>query len=47
MGVIYSKLPYQVKKMRSVVTYSARPEKEQHLRIKTTKKMKTFGMSQR
>ena len=47
IGVIYSKLPYQVKKMRSVVTYSARPEKEQHLRIKTTKKMKTFGMSQR
>ena len=47
IGVIYSKLPYQEKKMRSVVTYSARPEKEQHLRIKTTKKMKTFGMSQR
>lgn len=47
IGVIYSNLPYQVKQMRSVLGYLARPEKEQYLRIKTSKKMKTFGMSQR
>ena len=47
IGVIYSNLKYQVDRMRSVLLYLARPKKEQYLRIKATKKMKTFAMSQR
>ena len=47
IGVIYSNLKYQVEIMRSVLLYLARPKKEQYLRIKATKKMKTFAMSQR
>jgi len=46
IGVIYSNVPYQLETMRFVLAYSTRPEKEQYLRIKTTKKMKTFSMSQ-
>ena len=45
--IIYSNLKYQVDRMRAVLLYLARPKKEQYLRIKSTKKMKTFGMSQR
>ena len=47
IGVIYSNVPYQVETMRFVLAYSTRPKKEQYLRIKTTKKMRTFSMSQR
>lgn len=47
IGIIYSNLKYQVDRMRAVLLYLARPKKEQYLRIKATKKMKTFGMSQR
>jgi hypothetical protein len=47
IGIIYSNLKYQVDRMRSVLLYLARPKKEQYLRIKATKKMKTFAMSQR
>ena len=47
IGIIYSNLKYQVDRMRAVLLYLARPKKEQYLRIKSTKKMKTFGMSQR
>lgn len=47
IGVIYSNVPYQANKMRSTLSYLARPEKEQYLRAKTTTKMRTFGMSQR
>ncbi|MFV5262710.1 inovirus-type Gp2 protein [Acinetobacter courvalinii] len=47
IGVIYSNVPYQADKMRSTLSYLARPEKEQYLRVKTSKRMRTFGMSQR
>ncbi len=47
IGIIYSKVDYQVRRMRSTLSYLARPEKEQYLRVKTTRKMRTFGMSQR
>ncbi len=46
IGVIYSKQTYQARKMRSTLSYLARPEKEQYLRVKSSKKMRTFGMSQ-
>lgn len=46
IGVIFSNVPYQADKMRSTLSYLARPEKEQYLRAKTTSKMRTFGMSQ-
>ncbi|MEG6544914.1 hypothetical protein V6C59_03370 [Acinetobacter bereziniae] len=47
IGIIYSNVPYQVDRMRLVLSYLARPTKEQYLRVKTSKKMKTFVMSQR
>ncbi|MEN8345666.1 inovirus-type Gp2 protein [Acinetobacter baumannii] len=47
VGIIYSEVDYQVRKMCSTLSYLARPEKEQYLRVKTTRKMRTFGMSQR
>ncbi|WP_375581926.1 inovirus-type Gp2 protein [Acinetobacter baumannii] len=47
VGIIYSEVDYQVQKMCSTLSYLARPEKEQYLRVKTTRKMRTFGMSQR
>ncbi|HFD2142856.1 inovirus Gp2 family protein [Acinetobacter baumannii] len=47
VGIIYSEVDYQVRKMCSTLSYLARPEKEQYLRVKTTSKMRTFGMSQR
>ncbi|MEN8268641.1 inovirus-type Gp2 protein [Acinetobacter baumannii] len=47
IGVIYSNVPYQASKMRSTLSYLARPEKEQYLRVKTSRRMRTFGMSQR
>ncbi|WP_407504592.1 inovirus-type Gp2 protein [Acinetobacter baumannii] len=47
IGIIYSEVDYQVRKMCSTLSYLARPEKEQYLRVKTTSKMRTFGMSQR
>lgn len=47
IGIIYSKVDYQVRRMCSTLSYLARPEKEQYLRVKTTRKMRTFGMSQR
>ncbi len=46
IGIIYSNVSYQVKQMRTVLSYLARPDKGQHLRIKTSKKMRTFDMSQ-
>ncbi|WP_284085612.1 YagK/YfjJ domain-containing protein [Acinetobacter pittii] len=46
VGIIYSEVDYQVRKMCSTLSYLARPEKEQYLRVKTTRKMRTFGMSQ-
>lgn len=46
VGIIYSEVDYQVRRMRSTLSYLARPEKEQFLRVKTTGKMRTFGMSQ-
>lgn len=46
IGMIYSKVPYQVRKMCSTLSYLARPEKTQHLRVKTSVKMRSFGMSQ-
>lgn len=46
IGIIYSKVDYQVRKMCSTLSYLARPEKEQYLRVKTTRKRRTFGMSQ-
>ncbi|HDU8503797.1 inovirus Gp2 family protein [Acinetobacter baumannii] len=47
VGIIYSGVDYQVRRMCSTLSYLARPEKEQYLRVKTTRKMRTFGMSQR
>lgn len=47
IGVIFSNVPYQANKMRSTLSYLARPEKEQYLRVKTSGRMRTFGMSQR
>lgn len=47
IGIIYSEVDYQVRRMRSTLSYLARPEKEQYLRVKTTRRMRTFGMSQR
>lgn len=47
VGIIYSEVDYQVRRMRSTLSYLARPEKEQYLRVKITRKMRTFGMSQR
>lgn len=46
IGVIYSNLTYQVDKMRSTLSYLARPDKAQYLRVKTSAKMRSFGMSQ-
>ncbi|HHP8790881.1 inovirus-type Gp2 protein [Acinetobacter baumannii] len=47
IGIIYSEVDYQVRRMRSTLSYLARPEKEQYLRVKTSRRMRTFGMSQR
>jgi len=47
IGVIFSNVMYQAGKMRSTLSYLARPEKEQYLRVKTSRRMRTFGMSQR
>lgn len=47
IGVIFSNLPYQANMMRSTLSYLARPEKEQYLRVKSSRRMRTFGMSQR
>lgn len=46
IGVIFSKVAYQTEMMRSTLAYLARPDKEQYLRVKSSKKMQTFGMSQ-
>ena len=34
VGIIYSEVDYQVRKMCSTLSYLARPEKEQYLRVK-------------
>lgn len=47
IGVIFSNVPYQANKMRSTLSYLAQPEKLQYLRVKTSRRMRTFGMSQR
>ncbi|MCU4579576.1 inovirus Gp2 family protein [Acinetobacter gyllenbergii] len=47
IGIIYSNLTCQAKKMRSTLSYLAQPEKLQYLRVKTSRRMRTFGMSQR
>lgn len=47
IGIIYCNVAYQVEKMRSTLAYFARPDKGQHLRVKTSKKKRSFGMSQR
>lgn len=47
IGIIYSEVDYQVRRMRSTLSYLAQPEKEQYLRVKTSRRMRTFGMSQR
>lgn len=47
IGMIYSNVTYQANKMRSTLSYLARPEKLQYLRVKSSRKMRTFGMSQR
>ena len=47
IGIIYSNVSYQANKMRSTLCYLARPEKRQYLRVKSSRKMRTFGMSQR
>lgn len=46
IGMIYSNVPYQVNKMRSTLAYLARPQKMQYLRVKTSAKMRSFGMTQ-
>jgi len=47
IGIIYSNLTCQAKKMRSTLSYLAQPEKLQYLRVKISRRMRTFGMSQR
>ena len=47
IGVVFSNLHHQAKNMRSTLSYLAQPEKLQYLRVKTSSKMRTFGMSQR
>ena len=47
VGMIYSRFEPQVRNMRHVMRYLAQPEKEQYLRVKTSSKMRSFGMSQR
>ncbi|WP_308469328.1 YagK/YfjJ domain-containing protein [Acinetobacter guerrae] len=47
VGMIFSQFEPQVRNMRHVMRYLAQPEKEQYLRVKTSRKMRTFGMSQR
>lgn len=47
IGIIYCNVAYQVEKLRSTLTYLTRPDKGQHLRVKTSKKKRSFGMSQR
>lgn len=47
IGIIYCNVVYQVEKMRSTLAYFVRPDKGQHLRVKTSKKKRSFGMSQR
>jgi len=46
IGIVYSNLPCQVLSMRSTLAYLARPDKDQYLRVKSSKKMRTFGLSQ-
>lgn len=44
IGMIYRKDKQQVKNMLNTVSYLVRPEKEdQHLRVKCSKRMRTFG----
>ncbi|MEN5173621.1 inovirus-type Gp2 protein [Acinetobacter higginsii] len=47
IGIIYCNVTYQVEKMQSTLAYLAKPDKGQHLRVKTSKKKRSFGMSQR
>ncbi|WP_151831004.1 YagK/YfjJ domain-containing protein [Acinetobacter ursingii] len=47
VGMIYSRFEPQVRNMLKVLGYLAQPEKEQYLRVKTSSKMRSFGMSQR
>ncbi|WP_151831492.1 YagK/YfjJ domain-containing protein [Acinetobacter ursingii] len=47
VGMIFSRCEPQVRNMLKVLGYLAQPEKEQYLRVKTSSKMRSFGMSQR
>lgn len=47
IGMIYSKVPVQVRNLLTVAEYLTQPEKAQYLRVKTSHGMRTFGMSQR
>lgn len=47
VGVIFCKVDYQFDQMRSTLAYLARPKKGQQLRVKSSKKKRSFGMSQR
>lgn len=46
IGIIYCNVAYQVEKMRSTLAYFVRPDKGQLLRVKASKKKRSFGMSQ-
>lgn len=46
IGMIYSNFQPQVDNMKAALGYLAQPDKGQHLRVKTSPKMRTFGMSQ-
>ena len=46
VGMIYSKVPVQVRNLLTVAEYLTQPEKAQYLRVKTSHGMRTFGMSQ-
>lgn len=46
IGMIYSNFQPQVDNMKATLGYLAQPDKGQHLRVKTSPKMRTFGMSQ-
>ena len=46
IGMIYSNFQPQVDNMKDTLGYLAQPDKGQHLRVKTSPKMRTFGMSQ-
>lgn len=46
VGMVFSQLSHQVQNMYQVMAYLARPEKAQYLRVKTSAKMRSFGMTQ-